>query len=163
MPLSIIPRCNICFNSIQLFNSGEIYNIQYISERGHQHYESQDGETSIGLYPFITLETSDRVASPMALPGFEGSDKPAAPPTRVDGEGEGEGGERNSSVRFEESEAKEEEEEEADKASDKQDDMDISEKSDSRSTSQASTKKSIDMDCTMTSDEEGEIRHHVLY
>lgn len=41
-----------------------------------------------------------------------------------------------------------------DRGSDKHDDMDISEKSDSRCTSRSSTKKSTDMDCALTSDEE---------
>ena len=98
-------------------------------------------DQSIGLYPFNPLEPPVNVDRPPALPGFEEADK------QLSGHQDGEGPE----VRFEEPLVKMEE---VDRGSDKQDDMDISEKSDSRSTSRASTKKSMDMDCTMTSDEE---------
>jgi len=99
----------------------------------------------VTLYPFNPLEpppTTTTVNGQPPLPGFDESEELSAhgketvtEPSAVQ------------EVRFEEPQLVKE-------GAAKQDDMDISDRSDSRSTSRASTKKSIDMDCTMTSDEE---------
>ena len=83
----------------------------------------------IGLYPFNPLEPPPPLEAPPPLPGFEETEKPPLP-------------------------AEDELKEETGTAD--PDEMEMSDKSPSRSLSQASTKKDMDMDCTVTSDEEGE-------
>lgn len=117
----------------------------------NQHFESV-AEPSIGLYPVNTLGASaTRTDGPTSLPGFETGEAKTVLSSK---DGVEEQGVENS-VRFEETRVTANH---SDKGSDRQDtkedDMDISEKSDSRSVSSASTKKSTDMDCTVTSDEE---------
>ena len=148
----LLTCCYIVLTYVHILLSS--YPTSILTDGNEQSRELANANNTIGLYPYNPMQCTTRTDKTTAASGHDKTEKSssnAADSLTANGTSDG------PEVRFQEPVSKTEE---GDKSLDKQEDMDISDKSDSRCTSRASTKKSIDMDCSMTSDEEG--KHSVF-